>query len=59
MNIETCTNYAEIKKCIEALIDNYERMDELTKDFPATKDSLKFALEWFIKPEKSKGRKEN
>jgi hypothetical protein len=57
--INDCKNFDDIKEAIEDIIDQYEIMQSRINDYEVTHKSMIEAIEWFLNPVESKGRKDD
>jgi hypothetical protein len=57
--INDCNSFDDIKETIEDIIDQYEIMQSRINDYEITRKSMTQAIEWFLNPVKSEGRKDD
>ena len=57
--INDCKNFDDIKDAIEDIISQYDIMQSRINDYEVTHKSMIQAIEWFLNPIKSEGRKDD
>jgi len=57
--IKDCKNFDDIKKGLEDIIAQYDIMQARINDYEVTHKSMIEAIEWFLNPVKSEGRKDD
>ena len=57
--INDCKNFDDIKEAIEDIISQYDIMQSRINDYEVTHKSMIEAIEWFLNPVKSEGRKDD
>ncbi len=57
--INDCKNFDDIKEAINDIVDQYEIMESRINDYEITRTSMIQAIEWFLNPIKSEGRKDD
>lgn len=57
--INDCKNFNDIKEAIDDIVNQYEIMHSRINDYEITRKSMIQAIEWFLNPVKSEGRKDD
>jgi len=57
--INDCKNFDDIKEAIEDIISQYGIMQDRVDNYELTHTSMIEAIEWFLNPVKSEGRKDD
>lgn len=57
--INDCKNFDDIEEAIEDIVDQYKIMQSRINDYEVTHKSMIQAIEWFLNPVKSEGRKDD